>query len=207
MVVDADSVWFGSAADLPTSFWQNASALSFSDGSSAVSISWQNRRLLPSQTVVLSTVVRWGAGSQKPFLDLVSTTFPALIGASDLIEVDGTVNDPDGDSVSVVVVVDRDYSVLVVLAENLASGDALKSHFRLSDFGAAVGNHTVSFYAVDSTGMVSDEVAFRTECAWTGIRPTETPLVVPTATFTEGLNPRRGFILLDAVLFSYFWLP
>jgi hypothetical protein len=208
LVVDSDAVWFGQSTDLSDSFWLNTTALSFSGDSTAVAISWQNRSVKPGETIVVSNLVRWGLGSHKPALDLSATSVPAFVDGPEMIEVNGAVVDRDGDSVSVVVVVDGDYSTLKVLEVDLPSGSVFKSRFRLNDFGVRLGVRNTSLYGIDSTEMISDGVSFATDCQWTVARATETaavsPPASPTPSFTEGPRERRTMFLLESVLFTYF---
>jgi hypothetical protein len=208
LVVHSDAVWFGQSTDLSYSFWPNSTALSFSGDSTAVAISWQNRSVKPGETIVLLNLVRWASGSHKPTLDLSATSLPAFVHGPEVIEVNGEVADRDGDSVSVVVVVDGDYSTMKVLEADLPSEFVFKSGFRLNDFSERTGIRDMSLYGIDSTGMISDGFSFVTDCQWTGARATRTPgmspQVSPTLSFIEGWRERRRTFLLKSVILAYF---
>jgi hypothetical protein len=209
LVANCDTYWIGDSADLAGSFWTNSSSLSFSGGPTGVSISWQDRLVGATESLVLSTIVHWGDGSQKPVLDLNCTSFPISVHASDFVDVNGTVFDRDGDSIWVLMVVNGDFTDLRVLASELPSGSVFTSGFRLSDFGVGLGHHTIGFYALDATGMVSENITFTTECVSAEVRPTQTPgrtpVESPTASFTAALQRRRRLVLFEAVLFAYVW--
>jgi hypothetical protein len=110
-----DSLWFGDAETLSSSFWSDATLQAFTGGSTAIALSWQNRIVPAGKQLVLSTIVRWGAGSQRPILDLNGTSFPSIVYASTSIDVNCTVRDEDDDLVSIFAVADDDYSHLRVL--------------------------------------------------------------------------------------------
>jgi hypothetical protein len=201
IVADADSVWFGDSADLPNSYWINATHQSFSGSKAALSISWRNRTIGPKTSLALPTVLRWGTGSKPPTL-----TFNPLLNPlvrSSALEVEGRVEDLDGDSVSILAVFDDDYSQPKVLQSALPSPAAFVLAMRLPDFLTELGLHNLSFVAVDATGTFSNVVSLTID--W---QPdaAHSPTVSSSPLFTpSSVDFRRRRLLMEGVFFAYFW--
>jgi hypothetical protein len=156
MAVDADTIWFGPAADLAGSYWYDDGLQSIPEMAVSMSMSWQRRAVSPGELLVLSTVVTWGTGSIAPTLEFDSSTIPSKVTPWEMIDINGTAFDADGDAISVLLVFDRDYSKPITIGSQLESGSPFHYEMRVLDHSTVEGKHEIEICGLDETGTFSE---------------------------------------------------
>jgi hypothetical protein len=198
---NATNYWFGDPVAEPDFGWSQASTESYEAPTCGMSISSESLELPGYGSNFLCAIVRVGPGSTPPNLTLDSDFGPsAVLGPGDL-EFTGLYQDDDGDSGSIVVVFDRDPTLIVTAAEGIAAGASFRARANPRDLKIERGNHTVEVYAVDSTGMFSSPSSFSVTAR---VEPSSTPLPSPTDQFSPGVDAyRKSGRFLRGVLFVF----
>jgi hypothetical protein len=179
MVTNVDSYWFGSAVDLESSLHSQVQESSFSGENGAMALSWRDR-IIPSRTrVVLSTVMTWGEGADRPEVDLGDLKLPdedTRLEWEDTLSINGTLKVASGGSAQnsvVYLVVDGE-----VLAEaTVDSSGGFTISFTPSALRLSAGSHEFRIYAIDGGGAIVPITAFKT----TILAPTESQSGTPVA--------------------------
>jgi hypothetical protein len=155
LVTDASSYWFGLYSTRESNRLTQIYSESYS-GDSGMAASWQNRYLSPYESASFCFVVRWGSESGPPVLSMPQTSFPAQVPLSSSIRLQGSVSDPDGDTVAVYACV-RNGSMRLVRVVQFRSPGSFDVY--VENLFSQTGQMTIDFWAIDSTGTVAREPA------------------------------------------------
>jgi hypothetical protein len=197
MVVDTDTYWYGAFAGRYSYYFAQADAPSWTGGDSACALSWQNRVVPSFGRMTVSVVMTWIGGSNPPTLDMSGTVVPAVVDASAVIDFHGSVDDSDGDLVTVFAVVDDDYGRMVALVTDSPRAGFSRSLTVRDDLQLTVGAHTLKIFAIDQTGTVARaSFAYPVEVAGAIATPhasaAPTPTRIPIRTVPESATPRMS---------------
>jgi hypothetical protein len=173
LVSDISAYWYGPVSNMIADRWSQTSEDLIGDGTDvAMSFSWQDISLPGHKTMVLSVIFRSGDESGDPPIITLNVARAAaairgLFSVDDMIDADFLVN--------VFVVVDGHLPSISRVAGGLEAGSHQIS-VSILPYKLSLGNHTVSFYAVDEPGFVSD--------------PWDLPIdVIPDVTPTVAVSP------------------
>jgi hypothetical protein len=146
LIANADAYWFGSNSDATRNLWSHINGTSYF-GIAGMSISW-HRRLVPAHgEAVMSTLMSWGIPSDPPVLDINWPRWELAIE-----NVSGTIKWAAGDSVSILIVVNDDFSRVLEVG-TLPPGSTFAQDLHING-----GSRDVSVYAIDSTGAISKTI-------------------------------------------------
>jgi hypothetical protein len=195
MVTDVDAYWFGQSAALENSLYSQVTDSVFEGEDGAMALSWRDR-IIPARTrVVLSVLMTWGEGADRPEVDLdVSTPLPTAndtISWTETVSVGGAITVPAGTSTEntvIYLVVDGE----VVAEVPVDSSGKFTIEFTPSALRLAGGLHEFRVFAIDASGSIAPIAAFTTVI----VAPTErqsqtamasqTPTASPTASASWG---------------------
>jgi hypothetical protein len=172
--------WFGAAGILSTNYWTQTTS-TVSDGIDvAFSIAWKDIAVPPNGATSISVIMR--SGAHAPDGPTVQGIYcAAYVPASGGFGISILARDPIPSSVfHVFLVVDDDVASISQVASNLVSGTT-PCNIRLDSYHLSLGLHSLTFYAVNQVGYVSN--GFRIQ-VWLVVGPTSTPAKSPTSTRT-----------------------
>jgi hypothetical protein len=179
---DVDAFWFGDYTGRSSNLWTQVSASSFT-GDSAMSVSWQNRRIGPEEKMTLSVVLSWAIETTPPIIDMSTTVFPSVLELDSSISLHGSAIDAKGGDLSIFAVIDDEFTRFAFLETNLKSGSNFNCSVKCRDWTRVPGDHAVAIYAIGTNGTVTDDPArFSFSC----VAPT------PTRTLSAPLSPTRS---------------
>jgi hypothetical protein len=160
LVTNVSTFWFGSNLDREKEAWTQVTDTKFEGGDSAVSFTWQRIAIAPSATLVKNFLVKLGPfESSHVTLTLTFPDWSKAVPVDDPLSISGTaLASPPATAlaVSLFVQVDQDPSLLSDVPGAFQSGVAFGLELRPSSIGITSGSHTLTFFAVDPDGDVSD---------------------------------------------------
>jgi hypothetical protein len=137
--VDIDTYWFGDYDIWLENRWNQVTDTHFLGDWSAMSLSWQNRYVPGGGRTILTTVITGVRGSSSPTLDLSSTTIPSSVDWVGFLTISGRATDADGDSVTIIAVLDANPSAGSQIAVYILSGTEFSAPLALIDNGVETG--------------------------------------------------------------------
>jgi hypothetical protein len=194
MVVDVDSYWFGAAADLESSYEKQVEESVFDGDYGAIALSWRDREIPARTRVILSVILTWGEGSDRPNVQLDEDTPPLptekdVIAWEDEVAFGGAIDVKAGVGIANTVV------YLVVDGEIVAevtpdNSGRFSLSFTPSALRLAGGMHEFRIFAVDAAGSIAPIVTFTTAIEAPTERQSQTaaPSASPTATATASAS-------------------
>jgi hypothetical protein len=177
----------GMRADLMAMLWRMTNITEHEFPSNYAVWSWQNRTIAPRESQILAIVTTFGLESTPPILDLSETDIPSLTYWNDTLHLIGIIEDPDSQMASLLLIYDNDPFEMIVMPERVAIGTEFDLPFRFVDGNIREGPHTLTIYAVDETGQVSNSVSFSTVCIAPTAAASTSPL--PTSTISQSPEP------------------
>jgi hypothetical protein len=118
------------------------------------------------------------------------------------------VSDPDEDLITVLLVLDGDYSHPITIGSDLAPNSTFHHILRPSDFATKLGEHLIEICGIDDTGMFSRPIKIAIVCEYQATPARSATLDGrATAPFTccSGATARRHYSIVSTALFSAFW--
>jgi hypothetical protein len=192
MVVDVDSYWFGPSANLEASYEHQVDEPDFDGTDGAIALSWRDREIPARTRVILSAIMTWGEGSDRPTVELDDKKLPSEddeIAWEEEVSVGGAIDVKPGISVEGTVI------YLVVDGEIVAEAKPdINGKFSISFTPSALqlagGTHEFRVFAVDTAGAIAPIVTFTTSVAAPTHKQSQTapPSGSPTATATASAS-------------------
>jgi hypothetical protein len=192
MVVDVDSYWFGPSDSLESSYEHQVTE-SYLDGSdAAIALSWRDR-VVPARTrVILSAVLTWGEGADRPNVVFDNTSLPAekdVISWEQEVSFSGAIEVKPGENLEkTVIYLVVDGEIVDQVAPD--SFGKFSISFTPSSLRLAGGTHEFRVFAVDTAGSIAPIVTFTREIAAPTEKQSQTapPSSTPTASATASAS-------------------
>jgi hypothetical protein len=148
--------WYGDFFNRTANGWTQVEEDFFTDGDSAMSFTWQGIALAPGAAVAKSVIVRFGPFESSHVTLAVS--FPDLseVPASAQVSVTGSVTVSPPATAPRVAIFAQVGSTLYDVPGNVANGVPFNVAFTPASIGLTGGSSTVTFFAVDADGDVSE---------------------------------------------------
>jgi hypothetical protein len=188
MVVDVDSFWFGPAGALETSHETQVTASVFDDEDGAIALFWRDREIPARTRVILSAVMTWGEGADRPNVELDDTKLPTekdVIAWEDEVVFSGKIDAKNSDTV-IYLVVDGE----IVDEIRPDSSGTFSISFTPSALRLAGGAHEFRVFAMDNAGAIAPIAAFTTSVAAPTEKQSQTapPSASPTPSATASAS-------------------
>jgi hypothetical protein len=192
LVVDASAYWFGSYGYRGSNYWSQVAVSSFTTDDSAMSISWQNRVIPAGGSDFFSILIRWGPEPRQPILTLSGLgSIPSFVLLDQVVSLTATISNSAGTSFSIYAVPDGAITRLLQVAGETATDSSATISFTAGGLGIEGGQHTITFYAIDSEGRVSvgSSFALTANIATSSPRPSYTPARSISASPSQSHTP------------------
>jgi hypothetical protein len=158
LVTDASTFWFGPWGQRVPNFWAQVEEATFSGDDSAMSFTWQNISVGSGLSLVKSFIARFGP-FESSHLTLEIQVGVTTVAATESLSITAAASasrPATGPEITVLVQVDHDPALLYDVAGEFAIGVPFALAIAPQSVGVLTGIHSLTFFAVDADGDVSD---------------------------------------------------